>query len=109
MIVVGLPAKLSQLASQYRGKDEVISPGTVMEDVAFLAGYWMKKCVEVLRNALAVTAKMANSETVQALRMQLSIALAIALDSASRVVMVHNYCNPNTYNRCFVNIVIVRV
>ena len=84
---VGLPSKLNQLANQYRGKDETIRPGNTMEDVTFLAGYWMKKCVELLRNALAVTYKMANSDAVLALRMQLSIALAIALDSVSRIVM----------------------
>lgn len=85
---VGLPSKLNQLANKFRGKDETIRPGNTMEDVTFLAGYWMKKCVELLRNALAVTYKMANSDAVLALRMQLSIALAIALDSVSRIVMI---------------------
>jgi len=87
MAFVGLPSKLNQFANQYRGKDEAVRPGNTLEDVTFLAGYWMKQCVELLRSAVNVTNKMANSEAVLALRMQLSIALAVALDSVSRVVM----------------------
>ena len=91
MMVKGLPVKLHELAMYYRGSADGERKGhkaNMMDDVIFLAGYFANRCVEFIRGAINAVTGVLESQPIMALRLQLSIALAITLDFATRVIQV---------------------
>lgn len=92
MMVKGLPATLHELANYYRGSTdgERKGPVNLIDDVTFLASHFANRCVDYIRGALKTVTGMLDSQPVMALRLQLSVALAITLDFATRVIQVNN-------------------
>lgn len=89
-MVKGIPMKLHELASYYRGSANGDRKGPVdfIDDVLFLAGHFANQCVNYIRGALKAVTGMLESQPVMALRLQLSVALAITLDFTTRVIQV---------------------
>lgn len=90
IMVKGIPMKLHELASYYRGSasGERKGPVNLIDDVVFLAGHFANQCVNFIRGALKAVTGILESQPVMALRLQLSVALAITLDFATRVIQV---------------------
>ncbi len=91
LIVKGLPVKLHELAMYYRGSadgDRKGSEANMVDDVIFLVGYFTNRCVEYIRGAIKAVTGIMESQPVMALRLQLSLALALTLDFATRVIQV---------------------
>ncbi len=105
-----LPKKLHQVAVYYRNSvegDRKGSEAKIIDDVIFLAGYFTNRCVECIRGAISTVTGITECQSIITIRLQLSLALAITLDFATRVLQV-NYFNlvyrkncPR--NRCFVS------
>jgi len=89
MTVTGLPVQLNNLANAYRKSSGVDSrPVDTIEDVVFLASYLINRSVEIIRGALSIVTNLVESQPVRALRLQLAIALATALDFLSRIFQI---------------------
>ena len=89
LMAVGVSGKLNQLANYYRTltggeKHEV----NMFNDAVFLISYFTNLCVDYIRNIIAIVAQLPQSQPVMYLRIQLSNALAVGLDFATRVVTV---------------------
>lgn len=90
LMAVGVSGKLHQLANFYRAstggqkQDQV----NVFSDTIFLVSYFTNLCIDYIRNIAAMIAHLADSQLVLQLRIQLSNALAVGLDFATRVITV---------------------
>ena len=81
--------KLDELATNYRGDDgEKKGQLNSFDDVVFLAKYFTNQCVEYIRGAISAMTGLLDSQPVLALRLQLSVALALTLDFATNVIRV---------------------
>ena len=90
IIVKGLPTKINELANYYRGTadGERKRPANLIDDVIFLATYFATRCVDFIRGAITALTGIMDSQPVMALRLQLSVALAVVLDFSNRVIQV---------------------
>ena len=88
----GLPNKLHQLARQYRpsvnGDKKETPSASVVEDIKFLATHFANQCVEYTQEALKSLNGVTETQAVKSLRVQLSVAVAVTVKFASRVVVV---------------------
>ncbi|EFX83255.1 hypothetical protein DAPPUDRAFT_315704 [Daphnia pulex] len=80
--------KLHELANYYRGSVDGEKKGPVnwFDDVVFLTSYFTNRCVEYIRGTISAMTGLLESQPVLALRLQLSIALAVTLDFATNVI-----------------------
>ncbi len=82
--------KLHELANYYRGSVDGEKKGPInwFDDVVFLTSYFTNQCVEYIRGTISAMTGLLESQPVLALRLQLSIALAVTLDFATNVIRV---------------------
>ena len=91
-----LPVHLNNLANAYRKSSGIDArPVNTLEDVVFLSSYLINRAVEIIRGALSIVTNLVETQPVRALRLQLSIALATAIDFLTRIVQV-SLLLPNT-------------
>lgn len=84
-----LPVHLNNLANAYRKSSGIDArPVNTLEDVVFLSSYLINRAVEIIRGALSIVTNLVETQPVRALRLQLSIALATAIDFLTRIVQV---------------------
>ena len=101
MMIKGLPVKLHELAMYYRGSSDGERKGqeaNMMDDVIFLVGYFTNRTVEFIRGAINAVTGILESQPIMALRLQLSIALAVTLDFATRVIQVSYFITSSKKN-----------
>jgi hypothetical protein len=81
-------SKLHELATYYRGSVDGERKGQSnwFDDVVFLASHFANQCVEYIRGAISAMTGLLDSQPVLALRLQLSVALALTLDFATNVI-----------------------
>ena len=93
LMVKGVPAKVHEIAMYYRGSADGDRKGKAnfFDDIMFLIGYFANRCVEYIRGAINSIMSIPESQPILALRLQLSVALAVMLDFTARVIRVMHF------------------
>lgn len=101
-------SKLHELATYYRGSVDGERKGQSnwFDDVVFLASHFANQCVEYIRGAISAMTGLLDSQPVLALRLQLSVALALTLDFATNVIRVISLLSfSKKIDCCFIEVI----